>query len=263
MGSQEYTSQTFIDGSAPWNGLENYRAIFSNPVFLTSLSNTFAFTVFSIIGQFVIGMSLAVFFQRMFPLSRLLRSLVLLPWLIPLIASAAVWKWILDQDSGILNVTLVGLHIVDSPIPWISSPSVALLSIVAVNIWLGIPFNTILLFGGLQEVPREYYEAAELDGAVGWKAFWHITWPSVQPTVSVVLVLGVVYTLKVLDIIIGLTNGGPANSTETLTTFSYHLSFVSFNFGQGAAVGNVLIVVSLVFALTYLWITRRNARAQA
>ena len=119
---------------------------------------------------------------------------------------------------------------------------------ILVNIWIGIPFNTTILYGGLQDIPEELYEAAALDGATGWTAFRHITWPLLRPVVNVVLVLGVVYTLKVLDIILGLTRGGPANATQTIATQSYHLSFIEFDFGQGAALGNMLIVVSLVFA---------------
>ncbi|MFD0471287.1 carbohydrate ABC transporter permease [Nonomuraea thailandensis] len=102
------------------------------------------------------------------------------------------------------------------------------------------------------------YEAGSLDGATGWKAFRHITWPNLRPVVSVVIVLGVVYTLKVVDIILGLTGGGPANSTQTLATNAYNKSFVEFNFGEGAAISNVLIVVSLVFAVVHLYLSRRE-----
>jgi multiple sugar transport system permease protein len=202
-------------------------------------------------------MALALFFKRRFPLSGVLRALLLLPWLLPLIASSAVWKWILDQDSGILNQTLLFLHVIPSAIPRLSSPNVALASVVIVNIWLGIPFNATILYGGLQGIPDELYEAAALDGATGWKAFRHITWPNLRPVVSVVLVLGVVYTLKVLDIILGLTGGGPANSTETLATNSYQQSFVQFSFGTGAAISNILIVISLIFTVVYLRLNRR------
>jgi len=121
---------------------------------------------------------------------------------------------------------------------------------------LGIPFNMTILYSGLQDIPDELYEAASLDGAVGWKAFRHVTWPLLRPVVSVVLVLGVVYTLKVLDIILGLTGGGPSNATQTLATQSYKLSFANFEFGQGAALGNILVLVSVVFAVVYLRLSR-------
>jgi multiple sugar transport system permease protein len=256
MSLQKYTTATFYTGEAPWVGIANYANIFADPIFVTTIVNTALFTVGSIVLQFSIGLALALFFKRHFPLSGFLRSLLLLPWLLPLIASAAVWKWILDQGSGALNQFL-GVFGVE-PIPWLVSPSLALVAVIGVNVWLGIPFNTVILYSGLQAVPEELYEAASLDGAVGWRAFWHITWPSIRAVVSVVIVLGVVYTLKVVDIILGLTGGGPANSTETLATWAYHKSFVQFMFGPGAAISNVLIVVSLVFAVIYLYLNRKG-----
>ncbi|MBT1002504.1 sugar ABC transporter permease [Paenarthrobacter sp. DKR-5] len=256
MSLQDYTTTTFYTGEAPWVGFANYVHVFTSPLFTTTVLNTALFTVGSIVCQFAIGLVLALFFKRHFPLGGFLRSLLLLPWLLPLIASAAVWKWILDQGSGALNQFL-GLFGI-SPVPWLVSPSLALVAVIGVNIWLGIPFNTTILYSGLQAVPEELYEAASLDGAVGWKAFRYITWPSIRSVVGVVVVLGVVYTLKVVDIILGLTGGGPANSTQTLATWAYQSSFVQFLFGQGAAVSNLLIAVSLVFALVYLSMTRKE-----
>ena len=256
MSLEKYTTATFYTGEAPWVGIANYASVIGSSLFSTTVINTALFTVGSIVAQFILGLALALFFKRNFPLSGFLRSLLLLPWLLPLIASSAVWKWILDQDSGALNQFL-GLFGVPHT-PWLVSPSLALVAVIGVNIWLGIPFNTTILYSGLQAVPEELYEAAALDGATGWKAFWSITWPSIRSVVSVVIVLGVVYTLKVVDIILGLTGGGPANSTQTLATWAYQKSFVQFEFGQGAAVSNVLIVVSLVFAMVYLYITRKE-----
>lgn len=259
MSFQKYTTTTFYTGEAPWVGFANYVSVLGSGLFRTAVVNTALFTVGSIVAQFVLGLGLALFFKRHFPLSGFLRSLLLLPWLLPLIASSAVWKWILDQDSGALNqfLGLFGVH----PIPWLVSPELALVAVIGVNIWIGIPFNTTILYSGLQGVPEELYEAAALDGATGWRAFWHITWPSIRSVVSVVIVLGVVYTLKLVDIILGLTGGGPANSTQTLATWAYHKSFVEFAFGPGAAISNVLIVVSLAFSMIYLYLTRKETDA--
>jgi multiple sugar transport system permease protein len=257
MGFQQYTTSTFYTGEAPWVGLANYAAVVRSAVFSRAAVNTLLFTVGSIAGQFTLGMAIAVYFCRKFPLGNVLRSLLLLPWLIPLIVSSALWRWILDMDNGALNRVLVGLHLVDAPPGWLTSTSLALIACILVNIWIGIPFNTTILFSGLQEIPEDIYEAASLDGATGWRAFRHITWPLLRPVVNVVLVLGVVYTLKVLDIILGLTGGGPANATQTIATQSYHLSFVEFDFGQGAALSNILIVISALFAFIYLRANRR------
>lgn len=257
MSFQAYTAATFFTGEAPWVGLENYSAVVGSAIFRKTIANTVLFTVGSIAGQFAIGLAIAIYFQRKFPLSGVLRSLLLLPWLIPLIVSSAIWRWILDKDNGALNRMLEGLHLVNGGPGWLTSTSLALLAVIAVNIWIGIPFNVTILFGGLQDIPQELYEAGALDGATGWKGFRYITWPLLRPVVNVVLVLGVVYTIKVLDIILGLTGGGPANATQTVATQSYHLSFVQFDFGQGAALSNILIVISLIFAFFYLRATRR------
>lgn len=258
MGFQRYTTSTFYTGEAPWLGLDNYTAVIGSTVFNQAVLNTALFTVGSIAGQFALGLAIALYFQRRFPLSGVLRSLLLLPWLIPLIVSSAIWRWILDQDNGALNRVLGGLPLVEDRPGWLTSTSLALIAVITVNIWIGIPFNTTILYGGLQDIPQELYEAAALDGATGWRAFRYLTWPLLRPVVNVVLVLGVVYTLKVLDIILGLTGGGPANATQTIATQSYHLSFQEFDFGQGAALGNILIVISLAFAILYLRATRRS-----
>lgn len=257
MGFQDYSAKTFYTGVAPWVGLDNYTAVFQSSIFGRTVWNTVIFTGVSIAGQFTIGMAIAVFFRRRFPLSGLLRSLLLLPWLVPLIVSSAIWKWILDQDSGAFNQALSTVFFTDAHPGWMTDTTLALIAVIGVNIWIGIPFNVTILYSGLQDIPEELYEAAALDGATGWKAFRAVTWPLLRPVVTVVLVLGVVYTLKALDIILGLTKGGPANATQTLATQAYQESFQQFAFGQGAAIGNILIVISLIFAVIYLRVNRR------
>ena len=257
MSFQAYDFSTFFNGRAPFIGLDNYAATLTDPIFLRALGNTGLFTLGSLAGQFVLGLALALYFRRRFPLSGLLRSL-LLPWLLPMIVSAAVWRWILEQDNGALNRFLEGLGLISDPIPWLNSSDTALIAVILVNIWLGIPFNVVLLHSGLQAIPEEVYEAGALDGATGARSFAHLTLPLLRPVVSVVLLLGVIYTIKVLDLIIGLTGGGPANATQTLATRSYEMSFVEFDFGQGAALSNVLIAIALAFSIVYL---RANARA--
>ncbi|WP_202872201.1 carbohydrate ABC transporter permease [Kribbella soli] len=257
MSLQDYGLKTFFTGVAPWVGLQNYSTVVTDKLFSDAMVNTALFTIGSISFQFAIGLGLALFFHKKFPLSGLLRSLLLLPWLLPLIVSSATWRSILEQDSGILNRSLMGLHLINDPVPWLNSPSVALIAVIGVNIWIGIPFNVTLLYSGLAEIPDELYEAGQLDGATGWRAFFYITWPNLRSVASVVLMLGVVYTIKVLDIILGLTGGGPANATQTLATQSYEKSFIDFKFGQGAALSNILIALSFLFAIFYLRGTRR------
>lgn len=259
MSFQDYTFATYFTGEAPFNGLENWRAVLANELFAASLWRTLLFTAGSLAGQFGIGMALAVFFSRRFPLSGLMRSLLLLPWLIPMVVAGTVWRRVLDQETGVLNEALQALHLTSAAVPWLSSPDHALLSVVLVNIWIGIPFNMVILYGGLQEIPAELREAAVLDGAGPLRTFFSVTLPLLRPVVTVVLVLGFMSTVKILDLVLALTNGGPAHSTETLGTLTYQLSFLQLDFGQGAVVGNVLIVISMVFAALYLRANRGGA----
>nr|WP_246144002.1 sugar ABC transporter permease [Actinacidiphila oryziradicis] len=258
MSFQHYTPRTYFTGQAPFNGLDNWRAVFDNPLFTDSLWHTLLFTVGSLLGQFVLGLALAVFFSRRFRLSGIARAVLLLPWLVPMVVSSVVWRKLLDQDTGVINTLLADLHLTDSPVLWLSSPNVALLSAVLVNIWIGIPFNMVILYGGLQEIPRDLYEAASLDGAGAWRTFRSVTLPLLRPVVTVVLVLGFMSTVKILDLILALTGGGPADSTQTLGTVTYQLSFLQLDFGQGAVVGNVLILISTVFAVLYLRANRSD-----
>lgn len=260
MSFQQYSAATFFTGEAPFVGLANWRAVFADPVFARSALNTVVFTLGSLLGQFGFGLLLALYFRRNFPLSRLLRSLLLLPWLVPLVAAGTVWRQILDQEGGVLNTFLHATGLISGSIPWLSSPQVALLSVVLVNIWIGIPFNMVILYGGLQEIPDDLYEAASIDGAGRWRTFRAITWPMLRPVVTVVLLLGFIATVKVLDIILVLTGGGPANSTESLSTQVFQNSFMNLDFGRGAVVGNVLMAACLVFAVIYLRANRQEVR---
>ncbi|ONK09979.1 sugar ABC transporter permease [Streptomyces sp. MP131-18] len=258
MSFQEFTPRTYFTGESPFNGLENWRGVFENDLFGDALWQTILFTIGSLVGQFTIGLGLAVFFSRRFHLSAFVRAILLLPWLVPMVVSAVVWRRIMDEDHGVLNSFLETVGLSSDGVAWLSSPSVALLSAILVNIWIGIPFNMVILYGGLQEIPRELYEAASLDGAGPWRTFRSVTLPMLRPVVTVVLVLGFMSTIKILDLILALTGGGPADSTQTLGTLTYQLSFLQLDFGQGAVVGNVLILISAVFAVLYLRVNRAD-----
>ncbi|MFG1806814.1 carbohydrate ABC transporter permease [Streptomyces sp. NPDC049040] len=261
MGFQDYTVSSFYTGVAPYVGWDNYSKVFHDTHFGRTVLNTVLFTAGSLVFQFAAGLALAVFFNRRFPLGGPLRSLLLVPWLLPLVVSGTAWRWILDTDSGVLNHVLLQLHLIGHPVPWLASTHDSLIAVTLVNIWVGIPFNMVILYGGLQSIPGELYEAACLDGAGGWQRFRHITLPLLRPVTAVVLTLGLIYTVKVFDVIMILTQGGPAGSSQTLTTFAYNLSFQQLEFGRGAAVGNLLIGVAVVFAVVHLRVTREQRQA--
>ena len=164
----------------------------------------------------------------------------------------------LNSDNGIINSVLGAFGI--GQINWLTSPDTAMTAVVIANIWLGIPFNLVILYSGLQNIPTDLYEAASLDGAGPWRQFWSITFPLLRPVSAITLLLGLVYTLKVVDIIWIMTRGGPADATTTLAIWSYREAFGTGqpDLSPAAAVGNVLIVIALVFGLVYLRAQRRQ-----
>lgn len=253
LSFQDFGPKAFVTGDAPFVGFDNYVAVVTDQIFGTIAWHTVVFTVVSLAGQFAIGMGLALFFTRRFPLSTTFRSLILLPWLLPLIVSATAWRWIFDQQFGVLN------SVIGAQIGWLTDPDVSLWAVIIANIWLGIPFNMVLLYGGLQGIPENLYEAAALDGASRWRTFWSITWPLLKPVTAVTLLLGLVYTIKVFDVIWILTSGGPANSSHTLSTWAYQKSFTDLEFGVGAAAGEILVVVALIFGFIYIRAQRKEA----
>ncbi|GAB3973741.1 carbohydrate ABC transporter permease [Plantactinospora veratri] len=258
LSLREYTVRSFVQGGAPFAGLDNYRTVLTDPAFGPTLAHTLVFTAVSLAFQFTIGMALALFFYQHFPLSRTLRALMLVPWLLPLIVSASTWSWLLNSDSGLVNAAL-GVVGID-PVNWLTSPGWSLTSVIVANVWIGIPFNLVVLYSGLQAIPAEMYEASALDGATGWQRFWSITFPLLRPVSAITLLLGLIYTLKVFDIIWIMTRGGPTGSSATLATWSYRLGFGNLlpEFGPGAAVGNLLIVMALIAGLGYIRIERRQ-----
>jgi len=258
LSLRDYTVRSFVHGGAPFTGLENYREVVRDPTFGPALTHTAVFTAASLAFQFVIGLALAVFFHQHFRLSATLRALFLVPWLLPLIVSSSTWSWMLNSEAGVVNAVLRSLGA--DPINWLTSPDWSLVSVIIANVWIGIPFNLVLLYSGLQGIPPEIYEAAALDGAGGWQRFWRLTLPLLRPVSAITLLLGLVYTIKVFDIIWIMTRGGPADASTTFATWSYQLGFGSLlpQFGPGAAVGNLLIVAALAFGLIYIRLERRR-----
>lgn len=252
MSFQRYTAKSYVTGEAPFIGFGNFERLLGNPDFRVAVLNTLVFTVGSLFFQFTIGLAIALFFNQKFPWNGFLRSLFLLPWLAPILVSGAVWVRLFDMDYGFINWVLRSLHLIDEPLAWLTNPQLAPLSTMIANIWIGIPFNVIILYGGLQDIPRSLYEAATIDGANAWQRFRNISWPLLRPVSAVVLLLGLIYTLKVFDVIMSITRGGPANVSQTLNTWAYSLSFVSLDFGLGAAAGDILMLVVLLFGLVYL-----------
>ncbi|MGN9843276.1 carbohydrate ABC transporter permease [Nonomuraea sp. H19] len=261
LSVHDYTPRAFVQGNPEFTGLDNYLNIVSDDTFLTALRNTALFTLVSIAAQYALGLALAVFFHRNFRLSVMLRAMFLVPWLLPLIVSASTWSWMLNSENGIVNSVLQAFGI--GQINWLTSPDTSLLSVTVANIWLGIPFNLVILYAGLQNIPADLYEAAGLDGANAWQRFWRITFPLLRSVSAITLLLGLIYTLKVVDIIWIMTKGGPADASTTLAIWSYREAFGTGqpDFSPAAAVGNLLILIAFAAGLAHVHLQRKEERS--
>ena len=246
--------------SRPFAGLHNYAGMLARGASHLVLRNTVLFVLFSVGMQLPIGFALALFFKRSFPGASSIRGLLLAGWIMPGLVVGAIWKWIFAGDVGVLNAILRALHL-PSHLFWLSDPHLSLFAVVIANIWLGIPFNMVLLSVGLAAIPAELYEAASIDGAGPIRTFLSITLPSMRATIGSVAALGVILTLQQFDLISGLTEGGPANTSNVAQFWSWQLSFQSYEIGVGSAVATTMLVVVALVALLYVWSTRSEQPA--
>jgi multiple sugar transport system permease protein len=252
---------TFLANTAPFVGADNYVRVIGDPAFQHAVITSLIFTAGSLIFQFTIGFALALLFNRTFPGNGLLRALLLLGWMLPSVVSGSIYRWMFDGSMGIINYALQGLGLLESPRFWLNDPNSALMATIIANIWVGIPFNMILLLPGLQSIPDSLYEAASIDGANGPQSFRNITLPLMRPVMLSVLLLGIIYTFKAFDIIYVMTGGGPVNATTVLTIYVYQFAFSFFRFGDAAAAAVLLLLGLSVVAVGYLWLSQREEAA--
>lgn len=258
MSLYDVNVSTFLSNTAPFAGLGNYIKVIGDPAFRHSLNLSLLFTAGSLIFQFVIGFALALFFNRSFPGNGLLRALLLLGWMLPTVVSGSIFRWMFDGSFGIFNFILRSLGLLQAPHFWLIDPSTALLGTIIANIWIGVPFNMILLLPGLQSISNTLYEAASIDGATSWQSFRHITLPLMRPVALSVLLLGIIYTFKVFDLVYVMTGGGPVDATTVLPIYVYNLSFSFFRFGDGSAAAVLLLLALSSVAVGYLWLSQQE-----
>lgn len=257
LSFKSYTLRSIVTGVSEWVGWQNFTQVLASRDFRTATLNSAIFTIISMVIQLIIGMALALFFYKKFPLGAAIRAMLILPWLVPSIVATTAWRFMLREPNGFINQAL---HIFGLPtVRWLTMPTMALVSVIIVNIWIGIAFNMVLLHSGLQSIPSERLEAATVDGAGYWRRVYHIMLPALRPVMAVVFTLGFVYTLKQFDIIWTLTKGGPGNGSQLLSTWSYTESFVNHQFGSGAAIIDFLFLASTVIIVIYsIWMGRRD-----
>lgn len=249
----DWTEEAFV-------GLQNYITIFANKNFLRALAYTFYFTVLSVFLEFWIGlgMAMATFYVSR-RLTGVLRSVIVIPWAIPPIISAAIWKWFFNADVG-LGYFLTQVGLVDEPPLFLADPFLAMHSVILAEVWQMSSMVAIFMIGGLAIIPQDIYDAAKVDGARSFYRFRRITLPMLTPTIVVALLYKSIFSLRAFDLIYGLTNGGPGISTETLNTFAYKFYFSRADFGIGSAYGMVIFVVALIVSVFYINWMRKNLR---
>jgi multiple sugar transport system permease protein len=258
LSFQDVRADSLLGGNAPFVGLRNYTEVLANPLTRTAVVNSVLFTSASLIFQLVISFPLALLYQRRFPGSDWMRSLYLLGWSIPVIVSGTMFKWLFEGDTGLVNYLLQSCGLISDPVFWTADPGLSLWSTVAANIWLGIPFNLTLIYAALQTIPIDVYEAAALDGAKKWAKFCYITLPLVRPALFSIILLGLIYTVKQFDLIWIMTQGGPIDSSQLVSTAAYKYVFEKFQFGYGSALLNMVSLFLFAVTLLYLLTLRRE-----
>lgn len=241
----------------PYVGLSNYRQMFSaQSGTAAALWHTLAYTAISVPIELTLGLGIAMLLNKPMRGRAAARSLLLLPWAIPTVLSATVWKTMLDPQTGGIDYILAALHLPGAHTTWLgTSTLLSWTAILIADTWQVVPFVAIVLLAGLQGIPRELYEAAGMDGATGWAAFRHITLPLLRPALLVALVFRTLSALLIFDIIYVLTSGGPGTSTATLSYVNWHAFLVAGNFGLGGAISIVMIAVALLVAAVYrVWL---------
>jgi multiple sugar transport system permease protein len=211
-----------------------------------------------VIAQIALGLGLAVLLNERLKARGLYRSIALIPYIVPSVAAALIWRWMYDGSAGIFNSMLYRLGIIDAYKPWLGEVSTALPAVVIESVWKGTPFVMILLLAGLQTISPEYYEAAAIDGASAWNRFVDITLPLLKPSLAVAMVLTTVYTVNNFNAIWLMTQGGPLGTTEILFTWAYKLAFDRFDFGMAATVSVVLFGILAIFAAIYIFLVERE-----
>jgi len=248
-----------IGRSGVFIGLENYEWLWGDAIFWLAVFNTVLYTSVASIIKFAIGLYLALLLNRSMPFKALIRSIVLIPFIVPTVLSAIAFWWIYDPQFSIVSWSLIKLGVITQNINFLGDPQWARASVIIANIWRGVPFVAITLLAGLQTVSPSLYEAATLDGATGWQRFRYITYPLLTPIIAVVMTFSVLFTFTDFQLVWALTRGGPVNATHLMATLSYQRGIISGRLGEGAAIATAMIPFLLAaIAISWFGMQRRK-----
>jgi multiple sugar transport system permease protein len=238
-------------------GVQNFVALWDDSIFRVAVWNTFVYTFVATVFKLALGLWLALLLNRNFRGKAFTRAFILLPFIIPTVLSTFAWKWMFDPTFSVINWTLYRLGLIDARINWLGDPDLALISVIIVNVWRGVPFFAISLLAGLQTINPELEEAAAIDGARPWRRFWHVTWPLLLPVTMVVVLFSVIQTFADFQLVYVLTGGGPANATQLFATYAYQVGVGTGLLSEGAAISLAMFPVLLVVVIVQLLYIRR------
>lgn len=233
-------------------GLGNFIEDARDPVFWQVARNTFIYTAFATVLKMVGGLALALVINQSFRMKNVVRAALLLPFIVPTVLSTVAWMWMLDPAFSVVNWMLVHTGIANPGPSWLGNPTLAMVSIIMINTWRGLPFYGITLLAGLQTIPQDLHEAAAIDGAGSWTRFWHITLPLLKPVILIVTVFSVIFTFADFQLVYVLTHGGPANATQLFATYAFDIAMSGGQLGRGASVALAMLPILglLIIGLT-------------
>src|SRR5690242_17585909 len=238
-------------------GLANFEKLWHDDIFRVAVWNTCLYTFVTTVFKLVLGLWLALLLNRHFRGKAFMRAFILLPFIIPTVLSTFAWKWMFDPTFSVLNWVLFHAGIIRTRINWLGDPMMAMVSVIIVNVWRGVPFYAISLLAGLQTISPELHEAAAIDGARAWSRFRHVTWPLLLPVTLVIVLFSVIQTFADFQLVYVLTGGGPANGTQLFATYAYQLGIGTGLLSQGAAISLAIFPILLLVVIVQLIYIRR------
>lgn len=242
-------------GTGKFIGLVNFVTLAHDSIFIQTTMNTFNYAFVAVFFKLILGMLMALVLNEVTIFKNLFRGILLLPWIVPTSLSTLGWLWMFDSQYSIFNWILMTLGITKEKIIWLGTPALAMFSVQLVNIWRGIPFFGISLLAGMQVIPQDLYEAAEIDGANAWNRFWNVTIPLLKPVIVVVTLFSIVQTFADFQIVYVLTRGGPINSTHLFATLAHQVAILGGKLGEGAAISLFMfpiLAIAVILQLRYL-----------
>jgi multiple sugar transport system permease protein len=238
-------------------GLQNFEKIWSDSIFHVAVWNTCLYTFVTTVFKLALGLWLALLLNNNFKGKGFIRAFILLPFIIPTVLSTLAWKWMFDPTFSVINWGLFRLGLIEGRINWLGDPHLALISVMIVNVWRGVPFYAISLLAGLQTISPELHEAAAIDGARAWQRFRHVTWPLLLPVTLVIVLFSVIQTFADFQLVYVLTGGGPANATQLFATYAYQLGIGTGLLSEGATISLAIFPVLLLVVIVQLLYIRR------